>query len=298
MIEDIKFRNRVNGKVESEKVYGDKWLSLIYGTSFGKIPLWLAIKRAWFSNWYGKRMDSSKSKEKIFPFIKKFDLDENEFLLNPNEFKSFNEFFSRKLKENVRPIDQSSNSIIFPADGRHIGIQDLSKIERIFVKGQNFNLSALFQSDKLAHRYREGTLVISRLCPVDYHRFHFPVSGIASKPSLINGSLSSVNPIALRKNISIFWENKRFLSFIDNERIGKVACFLVGATCVGSVNTTCKLPASVIKGEELGYFLFGGSSVLTLYEKNSVKLADDLLESTASGLELYARMGDVLGIEI
>ena len=292
------FQNRETGFVEKEKVYGEKWLSLIYDSPLGKIPLWVAIKRAWFSRWYGKKMDSNKSREKILPFIKKFGLNEQDFLKKTSDFKSFNDFFSRQLKEGKRPINNSSNSVVFPADGRHLGIQNLSTAKRIFVKGQKFDLPALFQSNELANIYKDGSMVISRLCPVDYHRFHFPVSGTASVPKLINGPLYSVNPIALRQNINIFSENKRFISFIETPHIGKVACILVGATCVGTVKITSQLPAVVKKGQELGYFLFGGSSVLTLYEKNRIELADDLLKSTASGLELYAKMGDILGTKI
>jgi phosphatidylserine decarboxylase len=295
MIEEIKFKHRETGCIETEKVYGENWLSLIYGSPLGKVPLWIAIQRAWFSKWYGRKMDSIKSKNRILPFISNYNLDENEFLNDPSTFQSFNEFFSRELKENARPIDQSNESIVFPADGRHLGIQNLSKVERIFVKGQKFDLSSLFQSEQLAKVYQEGSMVISRLCPVDYHRFHFPVSGFATEPKLINGSLFSVNPIALRKNIGIFWQNKRYLSFIRDSAVGNVACFLVGATCVGSVNITSPLPTQVKKGEELGYFRFGGSSVLTLFEKGAVKLSADLLDSTASGIELYAKMGQPLG---
>jgi phosphatidylserine decarboxylase len=298
MIEEINFKNRETGCIETEKVYGGNWLSFIYGTPLGKLSLWAAIQRSWFSKWYGRKMDSIKSKEKILPFISEFNLDENEFLKKSSEFESFNDFFSRELKENARPINQSVDSVVFPADGRHIGIQNLSKVERIFVKGQKFDLDALFQSEELAKGYKGGAMVISRLCPVDYHRFHFPISGTASESKLINGSLFSVNPIALRKNIGIFWQNKRYLSFIRNSAVGNVACFLVGATCVGSVKISAQVPAQVKKGEEMGYFRFGGSSVLTLYEKGTIKLAGDLLDSTASGMELYAKMGEPLGEKI
>ncbi len=297
MIEEIKFLDRDSGCIKTEKVYGERWLSLIYGSPLGKVPLWIAIKRAWFSKWYGKRMDRPQSQERIIPFIEKFRLNENDFLKNPSDYKSFNEFFYRELKKEARPVDQSLNSVIFPADGRHLGIQNLDKTERIFVKGQQFNLTSLFDSQNLADNYREGSLVISRLCPVDYHRFHFPVSGLSSAPKLINGLLSSVNPIALRQNIRIFWENKRYLSFVKDPIYGKIATFLVGATCVGSVKITPDLPAPIEKGQEYGHFLFGGSCLLTLFEKGTVTLAEDLLECTSKGIELYAKMGQTLGTQ-
>ena len=104
MIEEINFKNRETGCIETEKVYGGNWLSFIYGTPLGKLSLWAAIQRSWFSKWYGRKMDSIKSKEKILPFISEFNLDENEFLKKSSEFESFNDFFSRELKENARPI--------------------------------------------------------------------------------------------------------------------------------------------------------------------------------------------------
>ena len=97
-----------------------------------------------------------------------------------------------------------------------------------------------YGSAKIAKPFTDGSAVISRLCPVDYHRFHFPISGKPTIPELINGSLFSVNPIALRKKISIFWQNKRYLSFIEETPIGRVAIFLIGATCVGSVKFSVK----------------------------------------------------------
>ena len=156
-------------------------------------------------------------------------------------------------------------------------------------------LEHLLGCQTLANYFKSGSLLISRLCPVDYHRFHFPVSGKITENRLINGDLFSVNPIALRRKISIFWQNKRFLCFVDTESGGRVAQFLVGATCVGSVSFTADLPRAVGKGDEFGYFSFGGSSVLTLFEEGKVTLSPDLLKNSSQGIELYARMGDRMG---
>jgi len=293
--DEIRYMHRYDGCIREEKVYGQKWLNLIYGSPLGALPLWVAIKRTWFSNWYGRKMSRPESKSKISGFIREFDLDESEFAAPANSFASFNEFFSRKLKAGARPICDEPETLAFPADGRHLGFSNLALTSSIFVKGQRFDLSGLFQSEELAKPYENGSLVISRLCPVDYHRFHFPIHGHASQPKLINGFLYSVNPIALRKEIAIFWQNKRFLSFVETENAGRVAQFLVGATCVGSVSFTANLPRTVGKGEEFGYFSFGGSSVLTLFEEGKVSLSPDLLEHSSNGIELYARMGDRMG---
>ena len=291
----IQFFNRSKGTVETELVYGENWLKLIYDNPFGKLLLWAAVKKSWFSRWYGWRMSQPASKARIRPFIRKYKLDEEEFDSDPEGFRSFNEFFSRKLKPDARPIEQENAVAVFPADGRHLGVQDLSANLGFYVKGQKFDLPKLFQSEELAGRFRKGSLIISRLCPVDYHRFHAPVSGKISEARLINGSLFSVNPIALRKRLSVFWENKRYLCMIDSDYHGKVAQFIVGATCVGSATFTFSQNQRVNKGEELGYFSFGGSSVLTLFEKDRLRISEDVQQHSQANIETYAKMGEEMG---
>ena len=291
----IQFINRSKGTVETECVYGENWLKLIYDNPFGKLLLWAAVKKSWFSRWYGWRMSQPASKSRIRPFIRKYKLDEEEFDSDPEGFRSFNEFFSRKLKPDARPIEQENAVAVFPADGRHLGVQDLSANLGFYVKGQKFDLPKLFQSEELAGRFRKGSLIISRLCPVDYHRFHAPVSGKISEARLINGSLFSVNPIALRKRLSVFWENKRYLCMIDSDYHGKVAQFIVGATCVGSATFTFSQNQRVKKGEELGYFSFGGSSVLTLFEKDRLRISEDVQQHSQANIETYAKMGEEMG---
>ena len=291
----IQFFNRSKGTVETECVYGENWLKLIYDNPFGKLLLWAAVKKSWFSRWYGWRMSQPASKARIRPFIRKYKLDEEEFDSDPEGFRSFNEFFSRKLKPDARPIEQENAVAVFPADGRHLGVQDLSANLGFYVKGQKFDLPKLFQSEELAGRFRKGSLIISRLCPVDYHRFHAPVSGKISEARLINGSLFSVNPIALRKRLSVFWENKRYLCMIDSDYHGKVAQFIVGATCVGSATFTFSQNQRVEKGEELGYFSFGGSSVLTLFEKDRLRISEDVQQHSQANIETYAKMGEEMG---
>ena len=189
----------------------------------------------------------------------------------------------------------ADDSAVFPADGRHLGFAKASAVEGVIVKGQRFNLSKLLGDQKLAERFADGAAVFSRLCPVDYHRFHFPVAGISGEARLINGPLYSVNPLALRDRLSILWENKRFITEIESEQFGKVLMLEIGATNVGSVNHTFVPTRPVAKGEEKGYFAFGGSATLTLFEPGRVKLDEDLLEQSAQQRELYAKVGDRLG---
>ena len=293
--EPIQFFNRYTGRLETETIYGESFLRWTYGNPLGRLALHALVKRSLFSRWYGWRMNACRSRAKVAPFIAHYAVDPEEFADAPESYRTFNEFFYRKLKPAARPIDPDPNAVVFPADGRHLGFQDVSKMDGIFVKGAVFDLGQLLGDATLATRFRDGALVLSRLCPVDYHRYHFPVAGVPDAPRLIHGPLFSVNPIALRKNIHIFTENKRAVTRIESAEFGPVLMLEVGATCVGSFEYTFTPGQAVAKGAEKGFFKFGGSSTVTLFERGRVRLAEDLLRHSARRVELYARLGDRLG---
>lgn len=292
----IHFYNRYTGQIETEAVYGGGFLKWAYGNPLGKASVEVLVKRAFFSRFYGWWMDRPSTAAKVKPFVDTFGLDAQEFVKKSDEFISFNDFFSRALKSEARPIHSDMDAVVFPADGRHLGFQDLSNVEHVFVKGQSFDLHALLGDADLANQYRHGSAVLSRLCPTDYHRFHFSVQGKAGQTQLINGDLYSVNPMALRQNLSYLWENKRTLTPVVTERWGQVLIMEIGATNVGSIMQTFQLGSTLQqKGQEKGYFRFGGSATMTFFEPGTVRLAKDLLTQSVKGIELYARMGDLMG---
>jgi len=289
----IEFFNRYTQSIETESVYGENFLKWTYHNPFGKIALHSFVKRPFFSTWYGNRMNQPKSKQKILPFIEKYQLDAREFIKKPSEFSHFNDFFYRQLTPQSRPT--ASSAIVFPADGRHLGFQKASEISGVFVKGQSWNLTELLASQELAKKYKDGSLVLSRLCPVDYHRFHFPCEGTPSPTKEIQGPLFSVSPIALRKQLSYLWQNKRTITELKTPHLGSVLIIEIGATCVGSIKQSYRADQIVDKGQEKGYFQFGGSSTITIFEPNRIQLAQDLLEHSSKQRELYARVGDSMG---
>ena len=292
---EILYYDRYREEVCSEKVYGDRSLRWTYGTPAGRIALHLLVKRALFSHWYGWSMDRPGTRWKIEPFIEKFELDASEFALQADAFKNFNEFFFRKLKSEARPISSKFSSICFPADGRHLCVPDLSNCDGLFVKGEMFDLKTLIGDHELARRYENGSLLLSRLCPTDYHRFHFPIDGVPASARLLNGHLFSVNPIALCQNIQILATNKRVLTKFVTESCGTVLIMEIGATCVGGICQTYEPDAAVAKGDEKGYFRFGGSSTIVIFEPGRVVFDEDLVEHSSQHRELYARMGDAMG---
>lgn len=292
----IDYFDRYAGVVKTEKIYGEAYLRWAYESVAGRLMLAAVVKRALFSRWYGWRMDKTSTRDLIAPFIDQYELDADEFVVSCDDFKSFNDFFSRKLKPAARPVAGGDEVVVFPADGRHLGFQDVSQAQGFYCKGQTLSLVDLLGDVDLAKNYEKGSLVISRLCPVDYHRFHFAAAGRVDAWRLINGPLYSVSPIALRRNLGILCENKRVITTLETERLGRVLILEIGATNVGSIHQTYQAGSMVAKADEKGYFSFGGSMTMQLFEPGKIVLDQDLVGNTGERRELYARMGDRLGV--
>jgi phosphatidylserine decarboxylase len=289
----IVYIDRATGRRETEDIYGGGGLRFLYGPKGSwLLPL---LTRPFVSWLYGKLQDMRWSARKVRPFIEKYGIDASEFLEPVDSFATFNQFFTRKLKPEARPVAEGDGTAILPADARYLFFPRIDQADGFVVKGQKFSLEEFLGDKALAARYEKGSMVIARLCPVDYHRFHFPAGGVASEPRLINGALDSVNPIALRRNIDIFAQNKRFISTLDTASFGKVLYVEVGATMVGRVTQTYDGGETVRKGQEKGYFSFGGSTVVLLFEPGRISFDDDLLAASNQGVEILARMGQSMG---
>jgi len=219
----------------------------------------------------------------------------SECLLPVKAFPSFHDFFIRKLKPEVRPIAKGESLAILPADGRYLVYSNINKIENFNVKGQKFDLLRLLQNSDLFERYKHGSMVIARLCPTDYHRFHFPCECLPSKSTMINGPLYSVNPIALKQRATILTENKRMLTQLKTHYFGTILYIEIGATFVGSIQQTYTPEVLCKKGEEKGYFEFGGSCIILLFEPKSILFDQDLIHTSRKQIETKAHFGSSLG---
>ncbi len=284
----IRYYERESGQIKTEKIAGEKWLVWLYYNPVGEATLWALAKRKVVSSIYGNRMDRTSSAKKIQPFIADFDIDMN--VVRDQVFINFNEFFTRKLKDDARPVDTGSAIVVSPADGKILAYADISNSSFI-IKGYRFDVSSFLDNADLAQKYNDGALLIFRLAPPDYHRFHFPVSGNISPIKKIDGDYYSVNPLALRKKAEIFCLNKREYSILSNPLFGEVVMAEVGATMVGSIVQTFS-GNYVNKGEEKGYFKFGGSTIVLLFEKSKIHIDEDLLLNTANGYETTVKMGE------
>ncbi|MEA4901424.1 phosphatidylserine decarboxylase [Desulfitobacterium sp.] len=291
----IKYYNRKKKSYETEQVAGERILTWTYSSATGMKLLEAVIKKRAFSSFYGWYLNRRISKKKVDPFIHKFNIDISTAEKDIDEFTSFNDFFHRKLKSNARKIDTDSLSLISCGDGRLFAYENIDMDSLVQVKGFTYSLRELIRNDAIAEKYSKGTCLILRLCPTDYHRFHFIDDGICESTQKIKGAYYSVNPVALQKVEKVFCENKREWSTFHSDHFGEVLYVEVGATCVGSIIQTYTPHQRVKRGDEKGYFKFGGSTVILFFESCKVRIDKDIIEQTKLGYESYVLMGETIG---
>ncbi|KAL9321425.1 hypothetical protein ACSQ67_013264 [Phaseolus vulgaris] len=278
----------------------------------------------------GARMDSPESSADIPKFIESFkdqiNLAEVKYPLE--HFKTFNEFFIRELKPGSRPIAsaESADIAVCAADCRLSAFKSVDDSKRFWIKGRKFSVQGLLGKDMCSSAFVDGTMVIFRLAPQDYHRFHFPVSGIVEQFVDIPGCLYTVNPIAVNsKYCNVFTENKRVVSIISTENFGKMFSewhllqlepqWLVALLLQRKRATMSRREMRYVKLQflpsymlslftrgicvlnlQFGYFSFGGSTVICLFEKDSIAIDEDLLANSTRSLETLVSLGMRLGV--
>lgn len=293
----IQYVERTTRRIEQEHLYAERALRYLYGKKgcaacvrmlFGRFPLISKLVGFWQKGGW--------TRGKIAPFIATHKIDSSEFVKPVEAFSSFNDFFVRKLKAEARPLAQGEKVAIMPADGRYRFVSDVTAQSSFLVKGQSFSLEHFVQDKKLAKRYQGGSLALCRLAPCDYHRFHFAFDCTPTQARLIQGPLFSVNPIAVCQNIAYLFENRRMVSELDTLHFGKVLAVEIGATSVGTIHQTFVAGRPYKKGDEKGFFSFGGSAIALLFEKGKIEFDRDLLEATSCGLEVRALFGQSLGL--
>lgn len=293
----ILYWNRSLQREEKEKVYGDQLLKSVYGNSWGNsLGLRLADKiltHPFLSKLYGLYQSSSLSRRKIRPFIKNFQIPMSEFEEGP--FSSFNDFFIRRFKKNSRTMTQNPNEMPAFAEGRYLAFDRIKEEQTFPVKGKFLSIEKLLGKKEMAQPFLNGPMLIARLCPSDYHRFHYPDDGITTNQYRVHGKLHSVNPMALAKKNDIFLTNERCVSILKTKNFGLIAFMEVGALCVGKIIQTHDVSNPFYRGEEKGYFLFGGSTIIVLGETGAWVPSQDILENTQRKLETLVRWGDVVG---
>ncbi|MDB0603268.1 phosphatidylserine decarboxylase [Tenacibaculum maritimum] len=288
----IQLINRQSKKQEIEKTPSKGLLSFLYKTPLGKLTLHTLFKRKIISTIGGWYMNSSLSQKKIVPFVDKYQMDMSEYIVPKGGFKTFNDFFYRKIKPAARPIQ---SGIVSPADGKILAFNSIEESNTFFIKGSEFSAKSFLANENIASKYEKGAMCIIRLAPLDYHRFHFPTDGNISYSKKINGYYYSVSPIAMQKNLDFFCQNIREYSELATKKHGNILIAEVGATMVGSIVQTYTPLSNVKKGDEKGYFAFGGSTLVLFFEKGKIVFDKDLIQNTEKGFETTIKMGEQIG---
>ncbi|KAL9006837.1 MAG: hypothetical protein Q9188_000448 [Gyalolechia gomerana] len=300
---NILVQDRITGQINEERmsVYVRLGIRLLYkglkSRDMEKKRIRKMLKN--LSLKQGKKYDDPSSARDIQSFVDFHQLDMSEVLRPMDQFKSFNEFFYRELKPDARPCSAPGNPriIVSPADCRSVVFNTMAEATKIWVKGRDFTIERLLGDayPEDAKRYKTGALGIFRLAPQDYHRFHIPVDGVMGKPKLIEGEYYTVNPMAIRSALDVYGENVRYIVPIDSVAHGRVIVVCVGAMMVGSTVITRKAGEQVSRAEELGYFKFGGSTILLLFEPGTMKFDEDLTDNARGAVETLLRVGMSIG---
>ncbi len=296
---EIKVCNIKDSSVFAEKICAGKIMRFLYGTRTGGASLRLLVARRIFSRLIGVWADSRLSARAALKFASDNKIDMSDVPEKPSPFGCFNDFFTRKFREGARPVAEPGNPkvVSFPCDGRHLLLRNAGKDAVFNAKGRLFNLSAFLGGEKLARRFAGGDVLVSRLSPVDYHRYHYPVGGVIAARRRVDGPLYSVSPVALVKRPWILWENKRVLNFIESETFGMCLFAQIGATNVGSIVNFGNPGDSVPRGGEAGMFKFGGSCIVTAFPPSAhITWNKTLVEMGLRGIECFAELNSPAGV--
>lgn len=287
----MKYKDREGNLIESANPKQDDKLSKLYSSAVGRLLLKLLV-RPFVSKITGFVLNRWFSRFSIHNFIQKNGINMKEY--EKIKYKSFNDFFIRKIKPQFRPIDENPDHLISPCDAK-LSAYKIDEELKFTVKGAEYTLGSLLRNDELAKSYIDGRILIFRLTPDDYHRYCYVDSGAKSENIVIPGVLHTVNPVVHEHNL-VYRENSRSYTIIKSENFGYVLQMEVGALFVGKIvnyDGVC----GVSRGDEKGRFEFGGSTIVMCIQKDKVLIDEDIRVNTKEGFETIVKYGSKIGIK-
>lgn len=264
-------------------------LHFLYHTTPGRLLLKPLTAPA-LSRACGAFLNSSLSHFLVRPFARHNHIKLSDYEMD--NVHSFNDFFSRRIREGLRPIDRDPKHLIAPCDGL-LSVWPVQGDTVLPIKQSHYTLPSLLHSKKLAARYQGGYCLVFRLCVDHYHRYCYVDSGTKSKNFFIPGVLHTVRPVALEQ-VPVFTENSREYTLIRTSHFGTVTQMEVGAMLVGRI-VNHEGEGTAVRGKEKGFFQYGGSTIIVLIEPDQVRIRQDLLEHSLLGKETTVKMGEVIG---
>ncbi|MFD2307023.1 phosphatidylserine decarboxylase [Enterococcus termitis] len=264
-------------------------LTFLYKTMIGRVLL-KGVIQAPITKLAGLYLNSKYSTFMISKFIQKNQLQMDAYV--PREYTSFNDFFIREIKAEARPLTKDSSLLSAPCDGK-VTVYPIDEQSTFTIKHSEYTLSELFDSADLAQEWQEGCAVIFRLTPDDYHHYYFIDDGIICERKKITGLFHTVQPIAVH-NTPVFSRNAREVTIIETEHFGKIAQIEVGALMVGKIKNL-EGSEQCQRFEKKGWFEFGGSTVILIFQKNKVVIDPELYTNTENNLETLVKFGQTIG---
>ena len=264
----------------------------LYSTLPGRMLLKILTAPA-VSKMAGSFMNSTLSKFIIEPFIKKNKIDMSDYKVE--NWKCFNQFFTRNLRPGKRPVDMNPVSLISPCDG-YLTVYNISDDSSFEIKNTVYSLSELLQNADLASQYYGGLCLVFRLTPSDYHRYIYPDTGAKLKNIYIPGIFHTVRPVAFKK-YPVFKTNSREYTILGTNNFDDVVFMEVGAMLVGKI-VNHHQEYTFTRGEEKGLFEFGGSTIIMLIKKDVALIDTEIKSASNRGEEYKVRLGESIGVRI
>ncbi len=277
------------GNLISSDVQQDKTLSFLYSNPCGRLITKILCRR-FVSNicaWY---MDSRFSKRRIKKLVDRHAIDMGDY--ENREFSSFNDFFTRKLSPNARPVDMKPSSLVSPCDCK-LTVFDVTEDGVYRIKGCDYDLFSLLGDAGTAAPFLGGKMLVFRLTVDNYHRYHYLDGGEEIKSYFVPGLLHTVNPVAMSR-YDVYGKNCREVTVMNTDFFGEIAVVEVGAMMVGRINNRHP-KGRVERGEEKGFFSFGGSTIVVLMKKEVCVIDEDITKNSAEGAETVVRFGEKIG---
>lgn len=285
----MKYRDRQGNTFENDTAQ-DKLLRRLYGSVPGRKLISLLIKPR-VTEIMGFFMDRSVSTLMIDGFVKKNNIQMSDYI--PTRYKSYNEFFTRRIKPSKRSFDPDETVLCSPCDGK-VSAYNITPGLTVNIKGSNYSVKSLLRNTELSEEMAGGVMMIIRLTVDNYHRYAYIDDGFKSGNFYIPGVFHTVNPIAL-EHANIYYENSREYTVINSIHFGTFIQMEVGALGVGKI-VNYDEECEIYRGDEKGRFEFGGSTVVLLFEKDAIIPDADLIKNTEEGCETIIKLGERIGV--
>ncbi len=266
-----------------------KSLRFLYHTAGGRLCLRAATTR-FVSNTAGRFLDSRFSRPMIKGFVRKNHICVADF--EDRRYRSYNDFFTRRIHPELRPIDNMANHLIAPCDGK-LTVYSIRKNSRFHIKGADYTVSDLLCNNTLSKRFSEGLCLIYRLAVDDYHRYCYFDDGTKGQNYFIRGKLHTVRDIA-HERYRVYKQNCREYTVLQTKNFGMAVQIEVGAMMVGRISNNDGICA-FSRGDEKGRFEFGGSTIVLLLQHGAAQIMPEILTATRNGCETVVKMGQMIG---